>query len=285
MRPTEYPLHSIRDVTGKCIVHYGAGGMATDCTMKITDCCISAYQVSAHFGKKVFLDGLSSAKYNGKSGVLVGFDSDTGRCIICLDDSDEPLKKIKACNILNATKEMDIIDTSRKLIDAQDRGGTTCLHEVAMSTRDDVVKFLLVKHDASMDVKDLMGTCTRSMAFSTHGGFMHNTNEVLKKHAIKKEIKKKKAESLNCAYCDKPETKDNSMLVCSQCKCTFYCSRKCQKMHWKVHKPFCASTCAGIKLDVPPPLPASATFTSVTSGKCMGVDGGYNPPKGLYQRV
>jgi len=38
-----------------------------------------------------------------------------------------------------------------------------------------------------------------------------------------------------CACCDKP----NSMCICSRCKKTRYCTPKCQKLHWSVHKKFC----------------------------------------------
>ena len=30
-----------------------------------------------------------------------------------------------------------------------------------------------------------------------------------------------------------------ALLQCSQCKTTRYCSKECQRLHWKVHKPAC----------------------------------------------
>ena len=30
-------------------------------------------------------------------------------------------------------------------------------------------------------------------------------------------------------------------MACARCKQTFYCSRKCQKAHWKTHKPKCGA--------------------------------------------
>jgi hypothetical protein len=46
-----------------------------------------------------------------------------------------------------------------------------------------------------------------------------------------------------CANCNitlhKLQINDRKMLKCSACKVTCYCSRKCQKTHWKIHKPIC----------------------------------------------
>eukprot|EP01041_Mallomonas_annulata_P000429 gene429-767_t len=38
-----------------------------------------------------------------------------------------------------------------------------------------------------------------------------------------------------CDVCNK----DNSFLTCSACSCVYYCSKVCQKQHWKIHKPEC----------------------------------------------
>lgn len=46
-----------------------------------------------------------------------------------------------------------------------------------------------------------------------------------------------------CAACNKPELfdgdGDEEFLACSGCHGTVYCSRECQKAHWKDHKTFC----------------------------------------------
>lgn len=39
-----------------------------------------------------------------------------------------------------------------------------------------------------------------------------------------------------CAYCNKSDTK---LLRCGRCKTTYYCSKECQKPHWKKHKKVC----------------------------------------------
>lgn len=39
-----------------------------------------------------------------------------------------------------------------------------------------------------------------------------------------------------CAFCS---TEKANLLKCSRCKSVFYCSKECQKLHWKAHKPSC----------------------------------------------
>lgn len=39
----------------------------------------------------------------------------------------------------------------------------------------------------------------------------------------------------NCPACSEPKPSKK----CSQCKCTFYCDQRCQRLHWSTHKRFC----------------------------------------------
>ena len=39
--------------------------------------------------------------------------------------------------------------------------------------------------------------------------------------------------------CEMRHTNGSSMLKCSDCNCTYYCSRECQKKAWKYHKYAC----------------------------------------------
>lgn len=47
-----------------------------------------------------------------------------------------------------------------------------------------------------------------------------------------------KLEELYCDACQKPHN-ISTLLRCSQCKSVYYCSKECQKMHWKQHKSSC----------------------------------------------
>jgi len=53
-----------------------------------------------------------------------------------------------------------------------------------------------------------------------------------------------------CAFCGTHGTEGTKLLCCSRCKLAHYCSRECQKQHWKGHKKVCA----------PPPTPPPEGF-------------------------
>ncbi|KAF9729432.1 hypothetical protein PMIN02_002903 [Paraphaeosphaeria minitans] len=42
-----------------------------------------------------------------------------------------------------------------------------------------------------------------------------------------------------CSTCTRPPPSGHSLLRCSRCKRTYYCSRTCQKQAWKTHKADC----------------------------------------------
>lgn len=57
---------------------------------------------------------------------------------------------------------------------------------------------------------------------------------------LQKKLQSSKAilpKSATCEYCKEREKK---MMVCGQCRQTYYCSRECQKKNWKEHKKSCS---------------------------------------------
>lgn len=49
------------------------------------------------------------------------------------------------------------------------------------------------------------------------------------------------ATEAKCANCAKLQSDSVNLKSCAKCHATKYCSRECQKTHWKVHKKVCAS--------------------------------------------
>ena len=50
------------------------------------------------------------------------------------------------------------------------------------------------------------------------------------------------ARSAQCAQCGQPETDESTLLRCSRCKCTYYCSPEHQRAHWPSHRSACLPT-------------------------------------------
>ena len=48
-------------------------------------------------------------------------------------------------------------------------------------------------------------------------------------------------EDTHCFQCDQPDSK----LKCARCRAAVYCSRACQKSHWKEHKAICNAMTSG----------------------------------------
>ena len=62
-----------------------------------------------------------------------------------------------------------------------------------------------------------------------------------KKHTFNNHDGKTKLSKI-CAFCNKIEETTDSFKICSRCKISIYCSKECQKKHWKaIHKNNCKS--------------------------------------------
>ena len=266
-----------QDVAGKTIVHYGAGAMATEESLKMAELCIEATKSHHMYGKKVELYGLSKAAMNGKRGICDGY--------IRKDDENRRLVNLGRRQVVIKVENLKLVNESdegckpKLLADVQDRMGCVALHEVMMSDRKDVAEFLLQK-GASLDIKELEESITpREMGFQH--GVNPGINAVVQKFVVGTE-KKKRRDGRCCDYCQKrPDTK---LLICSGCHKSAYCNAQCQRAHWKEHKKDCkASKHKGIKLEHPGPFYGEGMNGALFNSRMVKrtESGGYNLPHGV----
>eukprot|EP00804_Cyclotella_cryptica_P013918 CCRYP_002436-RA/>CCRYP_002436-RA protein AED:0.29 eAED:0.29 QI:0/-1/0/1/-1/1/1/0/523 len=273
-----------RDVLGKTVCHYGAGAMANQMTLDVVDMCISASKSHFLHGRDIELHGLKTAEMNGKVGVAGGFDCDSGRRSIFLEEEKREVW-IKPENVR-------LIDASEthpspvSLQDIQDRFGSVSLHEVVMQDRSDVASFLLQKHHTSIHTTDADGMSPLAMA-SGHGQSAWPNVAPLIIEAARKEANqarktKKQSESV-CENCQANVA--GKLQQCSRCKSVIYCGRDCQKAHWKEHKMVCkdlAAVSMGINLGLGSGLKDVGMHHSTFSfSKNKHLSGTYQIPKGI----
>ena len=279
----------IKDVMGKNIVHYGAGVWATPRSMLIVDYCIAAARVSAFYDQRVVIDGLqSSPELNRKSVILTGFDGPSGRCVVNLEESPGGPRRelsIKPCNLFESVGGPCIENVNRKLVNDQDRTGLTALHQVIMSTRDDVIEYLVNKHGCSMDLKDSHGVSTRDLAVRRDLPVLINRSlrKLAREKGLTNPISKQREERMRCSNCQKQEDLTSKQLfyICSKCNITSYCSQECQRADWKKHKKMCKEYSVGIKLDRPNRVPAVRFWATPVTG-CFNSDvNSYRVAKGV----
>ena len=283
-----------KDVVGKTVAHYGAGGMATKMTLEVTDMCVRATQSHHLFGKKVKLHGLKTESMNGKEGIVGGFDPDSDRRGIYLtEEKREMWVKVDNIMLLDASKECQPYPL---LTDIQDRLGSVSLHELTIPSKcygDNVAEaaeFLLGKWKSSIYTQDCDGCSPISMASGM--GQLYGERNVVKlimEAAAKKGTETSKARK-RCANCNKDCVDDGKQkMVCSRCNVVRYCGRDCQVKHWKVHKKECAeisNLSAGIKLDLPKEFDTgrySATISFRSGGRNppQKEGSGYKKPRGV----
>ena len=101
---------------------------------------------------------------------------------------------------------------------------------------------------AASSSKDLDATATpRTGADSSSS---QSKSEATKAKEFKRELKQLRKQGRRyakdgvlCQECGKNQTLENPFSVCAKCKRVHYCSRKCQKKHWPVHKVNCKMNC------------------------------------------
>ena len=289
----------VKDVTGKTVAHYGAGGMATKMTLAVTDMCIRAAKSHHLFGKDVKLQGLKTEEMNEKIGIVGGFDPDSNRRAVYLTEDNKEVW-IKFENIL-------LHDQTSKcqpyplLTDIQDRLGSVSLHELVMPSEspiatilDETAEFLLKKHNTSIYTEDCDG-CSPLQMVSGLGQYFSEraVSKLVMEAATKKGRETRKArkqEGLSCANCNDcfDESNGGKLLVCSRCKVVRYCGRDCQVQHWKEHKKECvvlSSISGGVTLGSPSEFEIGDGLSMFTQsfrggGSNFRSDSGYKKPRG-----
>jgi len=272
-----------KDVTGKTVCHYGAGVMATDETLEMTKMAVKATPTCAFFGQEVVLSGLNKVEYNEVKGTLGGFVAETERRVMYPEAGSVVAHELslKPVNIFVETKDDEGVEQQicilespdgirTNLIDNRDRLGSISMHEVAMSQREDVAKFLCKHSTTCLDVAEGSGTSIRQM-MCTSLPIPSKVMPVLKKHAAK--------QASRCANCDKT----GKLLECSLCFSVAYCSKECQVSHWNSkHKKECKRLRkqSEVVLGGPKTVGSDQEIFSMSS-KGHHTMNAYSPPKGL----
>jgi len=285
-----------KDVVGKTVAHYGAGGMATKMTLEVCDMCIRAAKSHHLFGKDVKLQGLKTEEMNGKLGIVGGFDADSNRRAVYLTE-DEREVWIKVENIVLQDQDSKPYPL---LTDIQDRLGNVSLQEIIMPSEapgtivDETAEFLLKKHNTSIYTEDCDG-CSPIQMVSGMGivNGERTVSKLVMEAATKKGRETRKArkqEGSTCANCNKTDDSNGEkLLVCSRCKVVRYCGRDCQVQHWKEHKKECksmSSLSASVTLGPPGefslPDGMSSFVQNFRGGGNSGLrqDSGYKKPRG-----
>ena len=122
-------------------------------------------------------------------------------------------------------------------VNAKNRFGETPLINLAMTTHYDAVE-LLLKYGADPYMKENDGCSAHSM--TRYNPRMQSLFRESYKQNIKSKIKGPDYErTTKCSYCGKID-QDNKK--CTGCYLVWYCSSKCQKDHWRLHKAQCLRT-------------------------------------------
>jgi hypothetical protein len=215
----------------------------TDYVMKATETCACVW-------KKVLLDGLSKEEYNGLEGTLGGYVAETERRVFHPDDADKKQLSVKPENVFLLSRDGKVktcitnrLLRSTNLAEIRDRVGSISFHEVVMSDRNDVAKFLLDRSPNCLDVEDYMGTTSRKTALVPVLG--SRLNDVVKQHMAnqaKMEAQKENMRKESCEHCGKHSRElGYELLQCTRCLAAYYCSKECQVAGWKKkHKRECA---------------------------------------------
>jgi len=193
-----------RDVCGKTVCHYGAGIDATETSMAAVTMCIGACTSAHFFGKEIVLRNMNDEVYDGQGGIAAGYQAETGRRLVYMFGQKEDFSVLnRNLQLVNYNQKQEKVllppKPTAKLVNIQDRSGRTALFDLLQSNRVDVAKFLLHKHEASLDAPNWDGYTLRglvSMQAATSGVATLLAAAVIKD--IRNAQKKAENECVNC---------------------------------------------------------------------------------------
>ena len=206
--------------------------------------------LTAHVRMDTNNSGLSKTELNGSRGVVEGYFVENGRRVVRVTSDEGPEKaiKVKPANIRctlpvardgggEVQDRSSVLSSAKqfRMVDVQDRMGTTALW-CAMNTGTgnngnetyDVVKFLVETHGASVHILGFGGESPLSLS-----------------HRCSQDVQEVITVAASRPHCGSCGATGNDMLVCARCKTQSYCTRQCQKIHWKLHKPECKPAKSG----------------------------------------
>lgn len=209
-----------KDVTGRTVCYYGAGTHASDSSMTATTMCIGA-AISAHcFGKEVVLREMDDSADNGMRGIAAGYQAETGRRIVYLFGRKAQIavmnRNIRLVQQLSHHNTA-VVPPPKKpfnLCDVQDRFGCVCLAKLFDSKRVDVATFLMVKHEASIDIPDWNGNTLRSLSLNRGSMVANGVAPLIAAEAMKRAFREHKQAKNTCSACGSSGTKECSLRVC-----------------------------------------------------------------------
>jgi hypothetical protein len=179
-----------KDICGRTVCFYGASRYATPRSLTAISMCIQA-ATSAHcFGKEIMMHNMDTTAtndfarknvttYNGMRGLAAGYQVETGRRIVYLFGQKSEIAVLNRNIRLvdeNRNDEQNKVQTPMlNLCNLQDRLGHVCLTELVSSERTDVIKILMSKYNASIDIPDWSGQTLRiQLSRKLRGGSIGN---------------------------------------------------------------------------------------------------------------
>ena len=225
-----------KDVCGRTVCFYGATRYATPRSLNAVAMCSNAAMTAHYFGKEVILHGFDTstttiecdkqAVCNGMRGLAGGYQVNTGQRIVYLFGRQSEVA-ISHRNIRLVHASDHVYESILNLCNVQDRLGHVCLTELCSSNRIDVIKYLLDKHQVSIDVEDWTGKSIRQRSFAMTtttkncemGGDEMATAQIIVAHALKYGRQEQKRIDSTCTSCSKVSNSIN------ECNSLQFCQR------------------------------------------------------------